>query len=136
MDDVEVNVPLSIAMDLDLFNQLELGSLLHTSDLLPCVLSTVTDFQIPQMSMSVGEIREPKIHGLAPKTGTILSNLTKTLYESYDGEIKYGLSSVTNDIVRPILNEMLASFIADSTCKNTLAPGSQEPKNGTFPTID
>ena len=61
--DINVSLSLMMAIDLDIFEAIELGSVMHSENILPCLLSSMHQFFIPELRISSIDIEEPVISG-------------------------------------------------------------------------
>ena len=121
-DDVFASIPLFAAVDFDLLKKIQIGSLLRTADLIPCLLSSVYGFSFPSMVVSVGKIHMPAMRGMMPDTSASLASLVETLFKQYGTAMQESLPSVMNNGVRPLVNSFINYFVTGSGqgCPNSL----------------
>ena len=107
---------------MELFKNIQLGSLLRTANLIPCLLSSVYGFSFPHLLLNVGKIHKPSLSGLMAETSASLTSLVDTLFLRYETAMHESLPSVVDNAIRPLLNTFLDYFITGSGkgCANPL----------------
>lgn len=121
-DDLKASMPLFVAIDMALLKKIQVGSLLRTVNLLPCMLSSVYGFNFPHMLLSVGKIHKPSMTGLMTETSASLMSLVDTLFSRYETAMHNSLPSVVDNAIRPLVNTFLDYFVSGSGqgCPNQL----------------
>jgi hypothetical protein len=115
--DIETTLPLFIALDQDKLGDLELGSFLHTEDILPCLVSALHSVEVTQMLVSIGRLDDPIIEGLMSDTQEIVSSFTQELFGTYRAQILDVFPTIFDSTVRKLLNGFLSSYIDNAKCK-------------------
>jgi hypothetical protein len=116
VNDINAEIGIFAAFDLEKLGALELGSLLHVRNILPCILSTAYGVSIPQMNISVGSFLEPTVEGLMPDTGAAASTSIAAVVERFRSEIEEAIPLVFGRTVRQVANALLESYRSDLSC--------------------
>lgn len=119
VEDVSANIAIFAAFDLDMIYELELGSLLNTDSILPCILSTAYAIDIPQMQVSIGSFAAPTIEGLLPETSAVTDRLTETLYEQFRTNIEEAIPKIFDGVGRELIADFLSSP-DERTCQDAV----------------
>jgi hypothetical protein len=105
VSDVEVLASLLLAVDQDALGAMELGPLLWTDNLLPCLLSVVNTIQISGLDVTVGPISEPALYDfVSPGIDRVITNSVKAAYKMYYGALRRAIPSIFQTTVRDIIN--------------------------------
>jgi uncharacterized paraquat-inducible protein A len=115
---LEATVPLFMALDLAQINNLQLGSILLTENILPCLLSILSGVKIPQLTVSIEKFAIPKIVGLMPETNSSFYAFTSTVFETYQSRMIAAVQSVADGPIRILLNGLIDAFIKGQPCPN------------------
>lgn len=117
LQSVNMSIPLFLAVDEYKVSNLTVGSLLHMSNLLPCLLSTTYGVQIEQLLVTIGELSAPTFEGLLPDTSKAAARASKRLYKRFGDMIVESIPLVFEDTLRVVINSFLGSF-EDSDCQD------------------
>jgi hypothetical protein len=116
VSDIEAEIGIFAALDWDKLGSLELGSLLHVSNILPCIFSTASGVSIPQMKISVGSFLNPTVEGLMPDTEAAASTSIAAVVERFRLEIEEAIPLIFDRTIRQVANSVLDSYRSDSRC--------------------
>jgi len=112
LEDVDADIALLFALDLNLFGDLELGSILHLDKILPCILSASRAVDLSQLSLSIGSIKEPSITGfISNESELAIRSATKAIFEKYQSTVVEAMPAFFDQTVRPLLNGILSSYV-------------------------
>jgi len=112
MRDIEINLSLLVALSMENLGELELGSLLQTKNILPCLLSALYDVNVPQMMVVVGSIDDPQISGFASEeVQTSIQSSTKAIFDKYRPDILAAIPNIFDGTVRGLLNNLLSTYV-------------------------
>ena len=114
--DVSIDVSLLAAMDIQLLEQLTLGSFFDMANILPCILTSAPSLAIPELVVSVRSFSKPRLEGLLPDTSAALTDATNLLFESYSGIIEAAIPTIFDSSVKHFANEFLASVADGAFC--------------------
>jgi len=114
--DIEVSVPLFLALDIQQIATLQLGSILRTENILPCVLSIVDSIEIPQLAIRILDVGQPKVEGLQPVTDSAFYAFTNQVFEAYKTKMLEAAPLVFDQTIRPILNGLVRTFVEGDPC--------------------
>ena len=108
MKDVEIDVGLSVAMDQNLLGSLRLGSIINTSHIFFCILSTIHSAGLSEFMMQIGDISEFSISGfISDETNKQIQSITKAVFTDYKQMIVDAIPAFTSTTIRPLLHEIL-----------------------------
>ena len=108
MKDVEIDAGLGVAMDQDLLGSLRLGSILNTSQIFFCILSTIHSAGLSEFMMQVGDISEFSISGfISEETDKQIQSITEAIFSNYKKIIVDAIPAFTSTTIRPLLHEIL-----------------------------
>jgi hypothetical protein len=113
--DVEVMASLLIAIDQEALGAMELGPLLWTDNLMPCLLSVVNTIQISGLDVTVGGISEPTLNDFV-STGIdrVVTDSVEAAFKMYYGALRRAIPSIFQTTVRDIINtDVITSYLND-----------------------
>ena len=112
LKDVELDVSLLMAMDQDLMGELKLGSILNTSHIFSCLLSTIHSIGLSQFMMSIQDIEEFSISGfISEETNKSIQSMTEAIFADYKQIVVDAIPSFTTNTIRPILHDILQVLV-------------------------
>lgn len=114
--DVTAQVDVLAAVDLDKIGGLEIGSLLHSKNILPCVLSTAAALEATSFIVEVGAFSSPVIDGLLNETDAAVSAVQAALREQFGDKIREALPTILETTVKELFNGFLGSFVSGNRC--------------------
>ena len=128
MSDVNVNLAFLLALDLNKIGELELGSILHMKQILPCLLSTVWDASVSQMLVTIGDFDEPTVDGFIsdPLRDTITSSI-QSLFGTYKSTLIAAVPNIADITLRGLLNRLLQAYMDGE--ENSICPSMAMEKS-------
>jgi len=115
LKDVELDVSLLMAMDQDLMGKLRLGSILDTSNIFNCLLSTIHSVGLSQFKMSIDDIESFTISGfMSEDTTKSIERMTEAIFTEYKQTVIDAIPSFTTNTIRPILHDILQVLISNA----------------------
>ena len=126
---IEVTAAVLLAIDYKLLGALQLGSLLELNNILPCLISTLVAFDIPQLHVSVESIQTPSIRGFdSPGLNLLAVTLIEGLFELYDDAIASALPIFLATTMKGLLASTFRDFIqnAPDHCSVPIVPTDLE----------
>ena len=131
LEDIDADLALLFAMDLNLFGDLELGSMLHLGKILPCILSASRAVEISQLLLKVGDIKEPEITGfISTKAEETIRSTMRAIFDKYRETIVNSVPSFFDQTVRPLVNDILSSYVEAES--NRSCPSASSPELNGF----
>ncbi|CAB9496714.1 Paraquat-inducible protein A [Seminavis robusta] len=110
---IVVEFPLLLAMDVDKLGQIELGSLLKINQVLPCLLEGAHEVFIPRLNVSIGNMGKPSIEGfLSPDLHGVLALMNQVLYDSFGEELAFALPGIFDSSIRHSFNVWLQQYVS------------------------
>ena len=111
IEDVELDFAILVAMDEALLGNFELGSLLKTQEIVPCLLKKVEALQLTQMAISVGKVTVPTIGGFLSEEATEkISESARFVFETYQKELVEALPVIVDESLRVLLNGAVVDY--------------------------
>eukprot|EP00940_MAST-03C_sp_MAST-3C-sp2_P000291 g291.t1 len=109
---IEFSAAMLVAIDEDALGNLMLGSLLHTDHIVGCAMSTVVALEVPQLSVSVGDILTPHMTGfISHGLDTVLNNLALGMFMMYRNVMMRALPNYFEmEIRESVANAFLESY--------------------------
>lgn len=132
LKDIEIDAGLSVAMDQDLLGSLRLGSILNTSQIFFCILSTIHAIGLSNFVMSIGDISDFRISGfISEETDKQIRSITEAVFANYKQMIVDAIPAFTSTTIRPLLHNILQVLM-------DMGKGSQcpEPDNSLDGLVD
>ena len=117
MESVNMSIPIYAAVDEIKAGNLKIGSLLHLSNILPCLLSTTYFVQLEKIYVMIGNLSEPVVEGLLPDTNEAAAAASRALFARFGDMITESIPLVFEDTLRVVINSYLASF-DEGDCKD------------------
>lgn len=126
LESIDADIALLFAMDLNLFGDLELGSMLYLGKILPCVLSASRAVEISQLLLQVGDIKEPEITGfISAEAEESIRSTTRAIFDKYREIILNSTPSFFDQTVRPLVNDILSNYVeaeSNRSCPSVSSP--------------
>ncbi|CAB9514500.1 Paraquat-inducible protein A [Seminavis robusta] len=107
LQDIDVSVPVYFAVDGERLASINIGSLLHTTNILPCLLSTVAGVRVQELLVSVKNIVGVSVHGFLPETGSALSESISTVLDQFGETITSSIPKIFDGTMKKVVNEYL-----------------------------
>ncbi|KAL7530846.1 hypothetical protein ACHAXR_010146, partial [Thalassiosira sp. AJA248-18] len=108
LKDVDLDASLLMAMDQDLMGEMKLGSILNTSHIFSCLLSTIHSVGLSEFVMDIGDIEDFSISGfISEDTNESIRRMTGAIFAEYKTVILDAIPAFTSNTIRPILDDIL-----------------------------
>lgn len=122
VDQLDAVVSLLLAIDQEALGSLMLGPLLDTSNLLPCLLSTVHAVELSELSVSVANIHEPTLDGfVSAGIDRIITRGVEALFLMFEQSLINAAPNACATTLKDMVNtEFLYKYTSDS--KNSECP--------------
>lgn len=129
VDNVEVLASLLAVIDETRLGDMELGSLMNTEDLIPCLLSVVDQAKLVGLDVDPQEVNEPTLSGfISPGLDRVISDSAVAAFAMYTGVLRQSLPKIFQVTVREFLSEFIVDpYMAENS--NSLCPATIS-KNG------
>lgn len=116
VDQLEAVISILLAVDENALGSLSLGRLLDTSNLPSCLLSLVHAVELSEMSVSVGNIREPTLEGfVSPGIDRLVTRGVEALFLMYEKLLLDAAPNVASTLLKNMVNsELLSQFNGDN----------------------
>ena len=128
VDDVAADIALFAPFDVRRLRKLPLGGLLKADKVLPCLLSTMFDFQVPQLAISIGSFRTPVVEGLMADTSASMRRVLNATVERFAGDLVEAVPSLFEGVAKELIASLVGSYTSDARCPEPVT----SPKETTF----
>jgi hypothetical protein len=126
LQNVEAQIDLMLAMDLDRLGAIELGSILDIQKIFPCLVSGISDFKISKLMVSAGSIDAPKVEGfLSSDVRDSVVWTFESIFQRYRSDLLASLPHFSDSTVRGIINAMLPELL-QSTAAQCISPSDMQ----------
>ncbi|MBV5345285.1 MAG: hypothetical protein JZU63_07055, partial [Rhodoferax sp.] len=106
--DIEVDMSMFVVINAERWGKLELGPMLHTKNILPCLLSAVDVMKVAGLSMTVGDIAPPRLSGfLDGGIDRLVSAGAVALFDMYEGSMLRAMPNFFQTYVRDVMDDYL-----------------------------
>ena len=106
--DIEVDLSMFVGINAERWGKLELGPMLHTKNILPCLLSAVDVMKVAGLSMTVGDIAPPRLAGfLDGGIDRLVSAGAVALFDMYEGSMLRAMPNFFQTYVRDVMDDYL-----------------------------
>ena len=123
LKDVNVTLGTFIAFDGEDLGKIELGSVLHMKNILPCLISSLYRFEITQLAVSVSDIDIPTFEGyISAGTNEIISSSMELIYEKYKQLMIDSTPAFFSVTMRMFFNRLIQNYIDDPNTSCPSAP--------------
>ena len=114
IDDLQANIAVLAALNQDLLEQLKLGTLLRTSNIVPCLWSTVANIEPVTFAATAVNINTPTMEGfVSPGLDRLFHNVMDTGFFMYEQNMLEASPAFFHNTLRPMLDEQLLKFTQD-----------------------
>jgi hypothetical protein len=118
IDDLLADVSLLSAINQDLLESLQLGSLLQKENALPCLFSTIFRMEVSSFSVQANDIQTPRLDGFVSNgLDRVFSEVMDAAFLLYEKILLDRSPAFFQKDIRPLLNErFLEKYIQDTSC--------------------
>lgn len=116
VDDLAISIVLFAAIDLNKVDNLDVGSVMDTKDILACVLSTFDSLNIPLIELTSASLQKPTISGLLEDTSAASSRSIDRIHEEFASSIEDALPILLDTSVRKLVNSIVDKLMATAEC--------------------
>ena len=125
VDQVDTAISILLAIDQQALGSLKLGPMLNTSNLLTCLVSALHNVELSEMSVSIGDIREPSLDGfVSPGIDRVVSQSVKAMFLMYEPTLLSAIPGAFQTKLRDIINEELLNK-STATCPEVVFEPSE-----------
>ena len=116
IDNVDVVASLLLEIDELALGALQLGPLLHSSNIMPCLLSVVHNAQVAGLNFNVGNISEPTLYDfISPGIDRVITDSVKAAYAMYLGVLMKAIPAIFQTSIRNVLNKnVITKYLKNS----------------------
>ena len=115
VENLDTVVSLLLAVDQDKLKEMQLGPLLDTGNLLPCLLSCLFHVQLAELSVGVGSVREPTLDDfVSAGIDRVVSDSVKAVFAMYETVLRNAVPNMFHLDVMDIINkEFFQKYMQD-----------------------
>lgn len=116
LSEINLSMALLLAIDLDLFESLDMWSVMELRKILPCVMSTAETASFTELELSVDSITDFSIMGFdSNELSFAADQSTRLVLEMYHDKIISSIPKVFDSTIRIVLNNWLEHFMVDQS---------------------
>mmetsp|Transcript_47141 Transcript_47141/g.56724 ORF Transcript_47141/g.56724 Transcript_47141/m.56724 type:complete len:1605 (-) Transcript_47141:26-4840(-) len=113
---IEFKIAVLAAIDITKLGDMSLGSLLHSTQVFPCLLSVAKSAEITQLHLSVEHIIEPILQGyISPGVDSLVNNAILTLFALYEKSAIDSIPGIFDGTIRESLNIMMKDYMSEQS---------------------
>lgn len=117
VDNIDVVAAIYLVIDQGKLDTVQLGSFLSLDNILPCLLSVVSDFQLSGLHVDPRAIDVPTMTGFVdPGIDRLIKDAVEAVFEMYGGVLEYAIPNVFQTTVRSGLNGLIGGLIEGGPC--------------------
>ena len=116
VDLTNINVDMAIFMPIDQtkFENISLGSLLSTKNILPCFLSAMTALEVSGLNVTIADISVPTLEGfVSPGIDRIVSQLAEAAFSAYEPTLLRAMPGLFQGPIRTMLKTRLMDSLLE-----------------------
>jgi len=115
--DVEIDLSAFLGINMETLGNLELGPMLHSKNILPCLLSSIDVAKFTGLSLSVGNIDPPRLSGFIDDgIDQLMSSAAISFFEMYERVLIKAMPNFFQSFVRNVTNGFLSDRLSRSKC--------------------
>ena len=112
LKDIDIDLSILLGLNKEKLGKLELFSILHTENILPCILSAVDTALFTGLSVAVSDMVPPTLSGfLDSGIDQIMSNGAVALFHMYENALIRAMPNFFQTFVREMLNEYIDNVL-------------------------
>jgi hypothetical protein len=112
--DIEIDLSLFIGINAERWGSLELGPMLHTKNVLPCLMGAIDAMEVAGLAVTVGDIAPPTLTGFIDGgIDRLISAGSVALFDMYEGSMLRALPNFFQTYVRDAMNDYLARRLSE-----------------------
>ena len=112
LSDINLSLAILMAIDLDIFDTLEMWSIMELRNILPCVMSAAETASFTELELSIGSMTEFTITGFeSEEVSSAANQSTRMILEKYHDKIVSSIPKVFDSTVRTLLNNWLQYYM-------------------------
>ena len=112
VDDIELSLAVLLAMDQDILGALTMGSMLKTSQILPCILSASKGAEMTELAVSISGINGLTFVGfISDEVNQAISRSTHALLENYTAIIVDSIPAIFDSTIRTAVNNWISYYL-------------------------
>ena len=110
--DIEIDLSVFLGVNTATLRSLQLGPLLHSSDVATCLLSAVGELEATELLVSVGDVEPPTLAGfLDSGVDYIISSAAESLFKMYEAVALRALPNFFDSFVKDRLNDYVGDTL-------------------------
>eukprot|EP00584_Thalassiosira_punctigera_P024525 CAMPEP_0172548162 /NCGR_PEP_ID=MMETSP1067-20121228/17531_1 /TAXON_ID=265564 ORGANISM="Thalassiosira punctigera, Strain Tpunct2005C2" /NCGR_SAMPLE_ID=MMETSP1067 /ASSEMBLY_ACC=CAM_ASM_000444 /LENGTH=1499 /DNA_ID=CAMNT_0013335357 /DNA_START=220 /DNA_END=4719 /DNA_ORIENTATION=- len=114
---IEIDASVFLGINVESLGNLELGSLLHSQNILPCLLSAVDDAKFTGLSVSVSDMDPPRLSGFVDSgIDHLVSTGAAAMFEMYEKVMIKAMPNFFELYVRDMANNFVTDALEGYNC--------------------
>lgn len=132
MSELDVALSLFMAIDRTKFDDIQIGSILTTTNVLPCIFAAMAGLEVSELNVTVGDFSVPTLTGfVSPGIDLTVTNIVEAAFDAYKPTLLRAMPGLFQTTVRELLNSRFGLSVGpggsnDNECEQiiTLPPSS------------
>jgi len=117
MSGVEIDTSVFLGINTESLGNLELGSMLHSKSILPCLFSAIDDAKFTRLSVSVSDMDPPKLSSFVDSgMDHLMSTGAAALFEMYENVLIKAMPNFFEIYVRDLVNNFIDDKLDSYSC--------------------
>mmetsp|Transcript_20470 Transcript_20470/g.37295 ORF Transcript_20470/g.37295 Transcript_20470/m.37295 type:complete len:1773 (+) Transcript_20470:127-5445(+) len=117
LEDVVAQVDISLAMDLNLLGDVQLGSIFDMNNQVPCAIRGIRHLELPKLNFVFKNVRDPVIDGyFSEENEERLQFIHQTLFGMYRLDLVKATPLLFDSILRNMANSMIPEILTSQQC--------------------
>jgi hypothetical protein len=115
---IETSMDIMLALDYELLQNLQIGSLLRMAHILPCIQAAIRHVELSEVKVDIGQISKLHLKGFkSQETSLAVKSLEKLILDRFGSVLVDAAPSMFSVAVRPLLNSVIDSYLQNSDFK-------------------
>lgn len=119
LSSLDVALSLFMAVDRTKFDDIQIGSILKTKNVLPCMLSAMAGLEVSELNVTVGDFSVPTLNGfVSPGIDRTVTNVVKAAFDAYKPTLLRAMPGLFQTTVRELLNSRFGMTVVQGNSNN------------------
>eukprot|EP00578_Thalassiosira_sp_NH16_P025700 CAMPEP_0181083610 /NCGR_PEP_ID=MMETSP1071-20121207/4250_1 /TAXON_ID=35127 /ORGANISM="Thalassiosira sp., Strain NH16" /LENGTH=1518 /DNA_ID=CAMNT_0023165281 /DNA_START=348 /DNA_END=4905 /DNA_ORIENTATION=- len=114
---IDIDASVFLGINVETLGNLELGSLLHSKDIIPCLLSAIDEAKFSGLSVTVQDMVPPKLSGFIDYgIDHLISTAAAALFDMYENVLIKAMPNFLEMYVRDMMNDFAENALDADRC--------------------
>jgi len=120
LDQVDIDATVFAVFNVDRLRALPLGSFLLTGNILPCLLSSALDVQLPQLIVNVGSFTDVIVEGLDDDTDQAMRPFLDATLNAHRTTLEAAIPRVMQGALGGLASTAISDYVQEATCPSAI----------------